>query len=594
MRKWKQATAGALAAMMTLSLAACGQGETGKDDSKGKDDGQKVEASGSTLDQLDPDAEPKYDPFGKYEPGIKVTTVHPGIDGGFWFPEGDDLDNNEYTRAYEEKLGVDYEFLWTCPGSQAETKMNTTIASGEIPDMMSVNPAQFEELYEAGLIEDLSSYIVDYSSKYAKKYLTGQYSRALDAVTRDGKAYGIPCHTSYTDNANVLWVRKDWLDNLNLEAPKTFAELENVMRAFTEDDPDGNGKDDTYAIADSAANSQWGIGAAFFNMFESYPGIWMKDSKGGLQDGMFGEEQKDNTRAALEKLNEYYEKGYLSKEVDTLSWDQYQEDILAGKCGILFGGLWDCYYPLILQKEADMNVDWIPLPIPGVNGQPGKIGGNASEVTSVIVVRKGFEHPEAAVKMANLFHSLNNDPTGDVICPPDGNSLFLVYPLQTYNPSYNTELYETMMTALNGGDEADIPKGFVQFYDQIKEYGEYEKTGKSDATDALLAADWTVYRTYSEVSSMAVSGYYCDNKLLVLNENTRLPDDFTVKYFPTVQKLYSQMVLDVITGKQGIEAYDEFIDKANEIYYDKEKADMDKWFTENGSDSVQDWFDNLD
>ncbi|WP_347835768.1 hypothetical protein [Gracilibacillus sp. JCM 18860] len=44
--------------------------------------------------------------------------------------------------------------------------------------------------------------------------------------------------------------RKDWAENLGLEAPTTTDEFMEMVRAFTEDDPDGNGKDDTFGLTD--------------------------------------------------------------------------------------------------------------------------------------------------------------------------------------------------------------------------------------------------------------------------------------------------------------------------------------------------------
>ena len=59
-----------------------------------------------------------------------------------------------------------------------------------------------------------------------------------------------------------LLIRKDWLDNLGLEVPTTLDELFDVMYAFTYNDPDGNGKNDT-----------WGYGAFIEETtYESYPG----------------------------------------------------------------------------------------------------------------------------------------------------------------------------------------------------------------------------------------------------------------------------------------------------------------------------------
>lgn len=54
------------------------------------------------------------------------------------------------------------------------------------------------------------------------------------------------------DNVNGIsrsfFIRNDWLKKLNMEVPTTPDELFEVMKAFTEKDPDGNGKNDTYGF----------------------------------------------------------------------------------------------------------------------------------------------------------------------------------------------------------------------------------------------------------------------------------------------------------------------------------------------------------
>ena len=61
----------------------------------------------------------------------------------------------------------------------------------------------------------------------------------------NGKSYGLASTGSIAKNEGLL-IRKDWLDKLGLKVPTTTDELMAVMKAFTFNDPDGNGKADTY------------------------------------------------------------------------------------------------------------------------------------------------------------------------------------------------------------------------------------------------------------------------------------------------------------------------------------------------------------
>lgn len=75
-----------------------------------------------------------------------------------------------------------------------------------------------------------------------------------DAARKAGQIDGLTFSLSYpTSNTNIpknegVLIRKDWLDRLGLAVPRTTDEFLSVMRAFTSDDPDGNGKDDTYGF----------------------------------------------------------------------------------------------------------------------------------------------------------------------------------------------------------------------------------------------------------------------------------------------------------------------------------------------------------
>src|SRR4030042_2784638 len=91
-------------------------------------------------------------------------------------------------------------------------------------------------------------------------------------VTIDGKMYGLP-DPGQIPPTDGLVIRKDWLDKLGLAMPKTMDELIEVARKFTNDDPDGNGKNDTYgfgAYPDMAGVPENGPGRRFAYMLGAY------------------------------------------------------------------------------------------------------------------------------------------------------------------------------------------------------------------------------------------------------------------------------------------------------------------------------------
>ena len=150
-------------------------------------------------------------------------------------------------------------------------------------------------------------------------------------------------------------------------------ELEQVARAFVQQDPDQNGKSDTYGIAMQKNLFFWGFDLrGFFNGFGAYPSIgdnqsaWIKDDSGKLIPGLIQPEVK----TALGKLQSWYKEGILDKEFALKDENKSVEDITAGKVGISYGEWWYPNWPLNLNVDKDPKAEWIALQIPGLDG-PG-------------------------------------------------------------------------------------------------------------------------------------------------------------------------------------------------------------------------------
>ncbi len=125
-------------------------------------------------------------------------------------------------------------------GEDDMTKYMAAQIAGESPDVIIASDAQICFFDDHDLIEPLDPYLEQWSD-----YREGKFNAdMLDACrNREGKILGLPV---YENSPAVFSIREDWLETLGLEAPDTFAEAREVWRAFTFNDPDGNGEDDTY------------------------------------------------------------------------------------------------------------------------------------------------------------------------------------------------------------------------------------------------------------------------------------------------------------------------------------------------------------
>lgn len=145
------------------------------------------------------------------------------------------------TQRLEKMTKTHLNFRWYTNDSYSD-KVNVAMSASQLPDIIvfKEKDASFIKYAKSGEFWNLT--------KYLKKYpnLAKANPQVLRNSSINGQIYGI--YRSRDIMRASVTLQKDWLKKLKLKTPTTLPELENVIRAFTEDDPDGNGKDDTYGM----------------------------------------------------------------------------------------------------------------------------------------------------------------------------------------------------------------------------------------------------------------------------------------------------------------------------------------------------------
>lgn len=242
----------------------------------------------------------------KFGEPVTITSVL-GLGDTVWYEEGMNSDYNEITMQYLVELGIDFNFDWVVSSSEYDTKLNLSIAAGDIPDIFRVSPTQLTNLVEADMLYDLTDIYEANISDFARESIEGD-PFAIPAATFDGRLYAIPNpSTPQIDGGDSMYFRTDWLSNLGLSVPATIDELYDVMYAFANDDPDQNGQDDTFGFY---LDNKLGAVTLFAAMYGEYRefGRWrtMAVCSGAvISDGM-----KD----VLVKLAELYKDGIIDPE----------------------------------------------------------------------------------------------------------------------------------------------------------------------------------------------------------------------------------------------------------------------------------------
>ena len=209
--------------------------------------------------------------------------------------------DSEIEKWIEDLYNVNIE-LNVLPGyTDGQSQIQLIMAGDELPDTIwwwSMD-TQYQQWVNAGLLVDVAPYVEKYPN--IRNYYNKMDPNTLFYASDDsGAIYRIPGDVA-EPSCEVLWIRQDWLDNLKLEVPTTIDELEEVMRAFTEDDPDGNGQDDTYGLGGDGYDFR-----SFWPWIQSYDYAhydrWVVDDAGNVQYGPATEGTRSGSPRAISEL----------------------------------------------------------------------------------------------------------------------------------------------------------------------------------------------------------------------------------------------------------------------------------------------------
>jgi len=159
--------------------------------------------------------------------------------------------DSEPMKLLQQYTNTNLKVTWVPSASYSEKVTASIAVASDLPQLLLVkddrNPAIIDAA-RAGLFWELGPYLKDYPN------LKSLDATRLNNMSIDGKVYGIFRWRAMARNGIII--RKDWLDNLGLSEPKTLDELLNVFKAFTYNDPDKNGKNDTFGISFDSNSAQ--------------------------------------------------------------------------------------------------------------------------------------------------------------------------------------------------------------------------------------------------------------------------------------------------------------------------------------------------
>lgn len=533
-----------------VSLAGCGGGEKQ----------QETESTVAQADNLPVNESGEPDPLGVYKEPIELKIAQV-VNPSDSFPEGQSATDNAFFDYFKENLNIDVEVLWQSgSGDDYNEKLNLSISSGELPDIISVTASQLDMLLKADMIEDLTPYYEQYASETMKSAIDSTGGIAMEAVTFDGKMMALPNVRSLKDGYDLLWIRQDRLDELNLEVPKTIEEIREVAKAFIDNQMGGpetigllgpSSNNLLYATFQQSSGTMCGLDGIFQGK-GALPGYWVKDESGNVVYGSLTQETKDT----LQVLSEMYKEGTLDPELGTRK--DADEAWKSGQAGMFFGPWW-VGYNLADAIALDPEAEWLAYPYPLTDeGKWEPHMQNPSD--SYYVVRKGYEHPEALIMINN-----------QLLVPEVSNTLENTGILAGYIPGRLVinfaKLEESDAQILNKYLETGtVPEYELAEHTRIEADINSVKEIKQEPYDDLGIETWNVSaegnfgRIYSTLVGVGAidEGYEigCEEGYSVFYGQT----DSMQKKWSNLKKIEDETFLKIILGTVPIEEFDTFVE----------------------------------
>ncbi|CAM3170249.1 extracellular solute-binding protein [Paenibacillus lupini] len=398
-----------LTGVLAASLAACGSNNNNGNNQPASEKPSNSGNAAATNNAATNDAGSGVDETGwdgtKYAEPITLSTVK-GVGTNYFFKTGETMENNVLQKYMKKNLGIDVKYDWvvTDTNDAYKTKLRLMLSSGEkMPDVITYrgDMETVNMLIDSGQFMSVNDLFDKYAGDEYKKAAALNPDTFLP-VTRDGEKMALPVLDYAYNDDMVLWLRQDWMDKLGLQAPKTVADLEVIMDAFTTKDPDGNGKPDTFGMALGFKNGflNWMTDVSWlFGAYGTMPGQWNKAADGTLAFGSVDPAAKQ----ALGTLKNWMDKGWISKDSGLKDDTSGSEFFTKGQAGAIVGRNWLPDWPFgdLINNVPGAKYKAYAIPA-GPDGKIGSQSGNPS-VNGWMLINKKAEHPEALLRYYNFF-----------------------------------------------------------------------------------------------------------------------------------------------------------------------------------------------
>ena len=392
----KKGLVGGLAVLLAAAtVAGCAGCSGGSDGKGGKNGNSDIAVENNCYETGFPIAKER----------VKLTVMVKDDSNG----AGYDMDKAAITQWMKDEMNVDIEWLVVPGGWEVNQQATLAFSSGNMPDiLMGMAPLGYEFYWDyilEGKVQNLAPYVSKYGKNIIK--LFKDYPQAEYMCTGyDGNLYMLPMVRSYENDpgrlAEELYINQTWLDNLGLSMPTTTKEFKEVLKAFRDNDPNGNGIKDEVPL-ELQEDLPTGLYGAFG--VPVYKDLWYLDDN----EQVHWAPVEDGYRRALTYYRDLYQEGLIGKDF----YNQSITDIMKkidGSISTVGCFVADGVTRWLSAEQAEQYVV-----VPPLTDELGNCTWMNQEVEAIwpewFVVTSNCKYPEIAVRLADYFYSTEGSYT---------------------------------------------------------------------------------------------------------------------------------------------------------------------------------------
>ncbi|MFD0962021.1 ABC transporter substrate-binding protein [Paenibacillus chungangensis] len=392
--------------IMALVLGACSS--SNNNNGAGKQNGQNVQSGPDNMSDTSKDE--LFTPVGEYPIVNEKMTIK------MFAPQLASIENmetNTFTKMLEEKtnIHIDWELV---PENSLNDRKQLMLASGDYPEVILHGNLTKEEQMKfgkQGVFIPLNDLIDQYMPNFKQAMEDLPYLKS-SITAPDGNIYALPqINECYHCNfAQKLWINQAWLDKLGLNMPTTTDEFYEVLKAFKEGDPNGNGKADEIPLTGS--DDMWAGNIAAFLMNSFIIDDHSAKESGTLLRVVDGEVElvadKEEWKQGLLYLNKLYEEGLIDPASFTQNADAINQ-LGNREPDNVMGAITTALISYAISPDDDhpRHRDYVTVPpLKGPSGvQQASYFGGVGNSQMAITNKATKEQQIAAVRLADYLYT---------------------------------------------------------------------------------------------------------------------------------------------------------------------------------------------